>query len=139
VKSCFHGVPKKFCDEIIGRCAECKVAKPVVGSPHVTPIESKAPHERIVVDLKDFSAYLPKEGAPGYDPEQKRYLMVIVDHYSGFVVTYALSRKTADAVWAKMLKFLKSVGIPEIIHSDNGGEFVLCVLSLESISCPFSV
>ena len=100
-------------------CTSCSLAKPISGSEHVHPIVSKAFGERIVIDLKDFHAYV--EGHDG----AKRYLMVIIDHFSSWVEVYFLEDKTAATVWSKMEHYLSTRGVPTIIHSDNGGEFEL--------------
>jgi hypothetical protein len=101
----------------------------VRGSEHVHPIVSRAFGERIVIDLKDFHAYVNgQQGA-------KRYLMVIIDHFSSWVEVCFLKDKTAAAVWSKMFKYLSRSGVPTIIHSDNGGEFELCVLDSCSFFC----
>lgn len=84
------------------------------------PIVSNAFGERVVIDLKDFNSYI--EGAP-YG--SYRYLMCIVDHYSGWVVAYGLRDKTAESVMKKMEKYFCLHGVPKIVHSDNGGVFRL--------------
>jgi transposase InsO family protein len=91
------------------------MSKPVSGSPHVTPIESNAVHERVLIDLKDFSHF----------GSEMRYLMVVIDHYSGFVVTFCLPNKKASTIYEKFEQFMYIFGVPEIVHTDNGGEFAM--------------
>ena len=115
----FHGITKAESDAAVSTCTDCAQAKPVRGGEHVHPIVSKSYGERVVIDLKDFHAYVT-----GQD-DAMRYLMVLIDHYSSWVVVYFLKDKTAETIWSKVLDYMGREGTPQIFHTDNGGEFQL--------------
>src|SRR5690606_35923277 len=53
-----------------------------------------------------------------------RYILVIVDYYTKYVILHALRSKTAQAVEAALrVKLALRFGIPTVIVSDGGGEF----------------
>lgn len=54
-----------------------------------------------------------------------RFICHVVDHFSQFHFVYPLKTKTGEET-AKMLKekVLCYVGLPSILHTDNGSEFV---------------
>ncbi len=97
-------------------CPYCVATKATPVGDNVTPIESNETLERVVVDLADFGAYV--------SPGEPRYLMSIVDHFSSYVRLYALFTKRKAEVWRAFLDFMCKEGVPAIVHSDNGGEFV---------------
>lgn len=111
----------------VSQCTDCRQSKAVTGSEHVHPIVSTAFGERVVVDLKDFGCYVRNGG----DDRAYRYLMVLIDHYSSWVQVYFLRDKESTTVWSKILDYMKQ-GVPEIIATDNGGEFQLCASSCVS-------
>jgi len=115
----FHGITKLECDKVVAACTDCRQSKAVAGGDHVHPIVSKAFGERVVIDLKDFHAYVQGQ------PAAYRYLMVLIDHYSSWVEVFFLYDKSSETVWAKVRKYMMRFGTPAIFHCDNGGEFVL--------------
>jgi hypothetical protein len=77
------------------------------------------------IDLKEFEFY--EEENDGF-----KYMLTIVDHFSGFPWAYPLRSKTAEEVSLHLLNLFFLVGPPRILHSDNGGEFVNKILDLIS-------
>jgi transposase InsO family protein len=54
-----------------------------------------------------------------------RYALTIIDHHSGWAEVYPLPDKTNQSVWdAFSNRFLPTHGVPEIIITDNGKEFI---------------
>ena len=46
-----------------------------------------------------------------------------MDHFSKYAKTYIIDNKDTDTIINKLKKFIKEIGKPELIHTDNGGEF----------------
>ena len=54
-----------------------------------------------------------------------KYAMTVIDHHSGWAEVYPLTDKTNLSVWdAVSNRFLPTHGVPEIIITDNGKEFI---------------
>lgn len=69
------------------------------------------------IDLKEFEFY--EEENDGF-----RYMLTVVDHFSGFPWAFPLRSKTAEEVAYHLVQLFLVIGPPRILHSDNGGEFV---------------
>ncbi len=69
------------------------------------------------IDLKEFEFY--EEENDGF-----RYMLTVVDHFSGFPWAFPLRSKTAEEVAYHLVQLFLMIGPPRILHSDNGGEFV---------------
>ena len=54
----------------------------------------------------------------------------IKDHFSKFSWAYPLCSKEAQAVAEKLLQQFYSFGVPKILQSDNGKEFVAKVIKV---------
>ena len=66
----------------------------------------------------DTSVHLP-ESADGF-----KSLLVIIDVFTGFIVLRPLRQHTAEEVAKVLLELFMLFGLPKIIQSDNGPEFV---------------
>ena len=80
-------------------------------------IISNKPLERIQLDLTYFSNKIELHEL------KDKYLLNITDHFSKYSKAYLLENKTSKLVLTKLKDFIDNLGIPEIIHTDNGGEF----------------
>jgi hypothetical protein len=78
--------------------------------------------ERLQIDLKEYTLY--KE-----ENDDFQYQLTIVDHFSGFPWAIPLYTKTSEEVSYHLMKLFMEYGPPKILHSDNGGEFVNCIIS----------
>jgi hypothetical protein len=85
--------------------------------PRLKPILSCGVMDRMQIDLKEFEFY--EEENDGF-----RYMLTVVDHFSGFPWAFPLRSKTAEEVAYHLVQLFLVVGPPWILHSDNGGEFV---------------
>ncbi len=57
-------------------------------------------------------------------PQGNRYALTIIDHCSGWVEAFPLPNKTNQTVWRTFSnEFISRHGIPEVLVTDNGGEF----------------
>ena len=103
--------------EMISRCEICgtRGSKPRknIATKH---IESHRAKERYQADIVFLSDYLVGN-------EGQRYLLTIVDHFSKFGYATLMHTKTGIEVLASFKEFLKLIGKPDILQTDNGGEF----------------
>ena len=59
-----------------------------------------------------------------------QWILHIKDHFSKFSSAYPLCSKEAQAVADKLLQQFYSFGVPKILQSDNGKEFVAKVIKV---------
>lgn len=71
------------------------------------------PGQRMAVDLIDLHS-----SSQGY-----RYCLTVIDHYSRFLKIYPLRHKNTSTVATKFMEHLNTFGIPQVLITDNGGEF----------------
>jgi hypothetical protein len=67
--------------------------------------EAKKPWERMHIDFMEFKGHK---------------ILVLVDSYSKWIETWAMSRSDAAAVIDRLDNFIETFGAPNIILSDNG-------------------
>lgn len=107
---------KKACTEIVEVCLPClrwNVAKS--GFHPMKGITSKTPFRHIAIDLADFTHVSNDDGY--------KYVLIIVDIFSKFVVLRPLREKTAYAIARQLFDVGNLVGHFKILQSDNGTEF----------------
>ena len=78
----------------------------------VTEVTSR-PFHRIAVDITEMPV-----SARG-----NRYAVVIMDYFSKFVRVYPVKRQDAETVTTVLLDWVYDMGVPDKIHSDQGGQF----------------
>lgn len=71
------------------------------------------PLRRIAVDITEMPV-----SACG-----NRYAVVIMDYFSKFVRVYPVKRQDAETVTTVLLDWVYDLGVPDRIHSDQGGQF----------------
>jgi hypothetical protein len=55
---------------------------------------------------------------------ESKYLMVCIDHYSGWVEAYPLKNKSNESVWERLANdYLPRHGAPRVLITDRGSEF----------------
>ena len=99
-------------------CIECQKSKPNTHpvAQLLKTVPSRGLRYLISVDLVGPLT-------PG--PKQERYLLVVSDVYSRYVVAYCLRTATAITVTRCLIdQYFKHLGIPINIICDNGGQFV---------------
>ena len=58
-------------------------------------------------------------------PTGNRYALTIIDHCSGWAEAFPLHDKTNKSVWDAFSNgFIARHGVPEVLITDNGGEFM---------------
>lgn len=120
----YFGVLRDFVEAVVARCPSCAKTdqRKITGSDRLQPIKSEEFLERVQIDLKDFDGYRSEMGY--------RYCMSIIDHYTSFVQVYPLRTKEMSGTWNHFRSFCLTFGCPQIVHTDNGTEFALCVSNM---------
>ena len=99
-------------------CSSCELCQrrhrpaPKRRAPLVTEVTSK-PFRRIAIDITEMPV-----SARG-----NRYAIVIMDYFSKFVRVYPVQRQDAETVTTVLLDWVYDMGVPDKIHSDQGGQF----------------
>jgi hypothetical protein len=81
------------------------------------PLMTSRPMEHLQMDLVDFHQYKGQNN-------QYTFLLVVVDCFSKFLWAFPLKKKEAPEVLSKLRALFMTEGIPTILQSDNGTEFV---------------
>lgn len=97
-------------------CKETKSANQIMRPPIGKEVVTERPFQKIYIDFL------------GKYPRSKKgnsYIFIVVDHFTKFTFLHAIKEATSQNV----IKFLENqvfqiFGTPEIIHSDNGKQFV---------------
>ena len=103
---------------IINKCEICAMHK--LNSfikPYKEQIISKKPLERIQCDITYFNKKIE------FTELKNKYLLNIKDHFSKYCQSYIIQDKTTETCLSKLKDFIKRNGKPQIIQTDNGGEF----------------
>ena len=104
--------------DIVENCKICQIHKlNKFIKPGTKQILSYKPLERVQADITYFSNKLD------LNELQNKYLLNFTDHFSKFAKSYLINDKKSETIIDKFNDYLKKVGKPEIIHTDNGGEF----------------
>ena len=102
----------------IENCKICQIHKlNKFIKPGAIQILSYKPLERVQADITYFSTKID------LCEIQNKYLLNFTDHFSKFAKAYLIDNKKTETVIDKFNDYIKSIGRPEIIHTDNGGEF----------------
>lgn len=105
---------------ILGRCLPC-LRHTVIRSGYapLQSVEATFPWDHLAIDLIT-ALQVSKEG--------HTHILVILDISTRFVLLYALKDKTAATITRHLWHAFCSFGLPKILQSDNGKEFVNKVL-----------
>jgi transposase InsO family protein len=108
---------KLFCS----LCPNCILQSPRIKKLRgaAKPIRSSKFRDRFQVDLVDMSANRRKN----IYGIVMRYILVIKDHFSGFMIADCIPRKRAQYVAHILNQYFSVIGFPLIFHTDNGKEF----------------
>ena len=104
---------RSFC----GACVQCARATPYTSERlgHLKPIQARGPWSTVAMDLA---------GPYPEGDNEERYVLVIMDHFTKYVILISLRSKHASLVSRKVYKHLIcNFGCPGIIITDNGTEF----------------
>jgi len=96
-------------ESLISSCLVCKAVQP---EPPKAPLHpwsyATRPWERIHID------YAEKKG---------RYYLIVVDSYSKWLEVFSMNSMTAGKTIERLRSLFARYGLPEILVSDNGGQF----------------
>ncbi len=118
------------CKEYIKNCHICAQSKNSnFKIPKITSLKANYPNEIIHMDLTD----IPKEytnNCKDLEKENSNFkLAVIVDNLSKYAFIEIISNKAAINVLPVLMKYINTIGIPKILLTDNGTEFVNNIFS----------
>lgn len=117
ISDLYVGITLEDVKTVLNSCEGCLREAPPVVLPTITPIMSTRPHERIVVDTIDLRRY-------SRDNRGYKYIFTFIDSFSKFGWSYPSKRKDAICFSSCFEKHIFTEGVWEILHTDNGGEFV---------------
>ena len=119
VSSQYLNVPKKLTDDFLRQQGDYTVAKVPQKQTTNAPIVTSVPNERWGIDLIDMSQYV---SVPNL---QKRYIMTVVDYFSGKCWARALANRNNNAAQPTLANAINDIcvneahTIPHIIQVDN--------------------
>ncbi|KAL5471109.1 hypothetical protein EMCRGX_G029188 [Ephydatia muelleri] len=116
VQSLYSYIPRVVVEKYVSLCSTCSLRKPQHTKAPLRPIIADGLFSRIQIDLIDMR-HMPHNGC--------NWILHIVDHWSKFNFAFPLVKKKANHVVKVLHNYVFPVfGLPAIIHSDNGKEFV---------------
>ena len=122
VKKSYAGIRFPLIGLYIEACTTCftrkPLKKPIAGKPIISL--GFLTRLRVQVDLIDMTS------RPDND---FHYIMHARDHFSKFSWAYPLVNKTAAGVVERLMTIFTQFGLPKILQSDNGHEFVATVIT----------
>jgi hypothetical protein len=124
LNSQYSWVPR-FCIEIfLKQCIPCQTRKPIKQHVVSKPIISLGVMTRLQIDLIDMRTRPDKLSADVI----YHWILNCIDHFSKFSWAFPLKNKSANEVALKLRELFFVFGSPQILHSDNGREFVSSVI-----------
>ena len=127
LKGVWWNISEEQCKEFTKLCPFCQLCQPTI-KPHkgsVKPIRTYSYRDRFQVDLIDFSQQACYDLPNDFDlRKQYKYIMVVRDHFTRFIILRPLQGKFARLVAMELAHVFSIIGFPLIIQTDNGGEFV---------------
>lgn len=111
---------RQDCLDVVSQCPSCirhNVGRK--GFHPLRPIVAKFPFDHIAMDL--FSLHKTS-------PRGNNYVLVVVDVCTRFCVLRALPDKSALTVAKELWQLVADFGVPKVVQSDNGSEFVNAVV-----------
>jgi len=97
-------------------CKETKASNRTLRPPMSAPVISERPWQKIYVDLL---------GPYPRSVNRKTMILIVIDQLTKFVVLKTLTKGTASKIVELLRDEIFHVyGIPEVVHSDNGGQFI---------------
>lgn len=112
-------IPRPAIEIFLTVCQTCSCKKSMNRKLVIKPITSNDFNERGQVDLIDFQSV----------PDGKyKWILNYQDHNTKFISLRPLESKRAVEVGTQLLGIFLTFGAPSILQSDNGREFVNCVV-----------
>ncbi|CAF1467466.1 unnamed protein product [Didymodactylos carnosus] len=125
LNSHYSWIPR-FCVEIfLKHCIPCQTRKPIKQHIVSKPIISLGVMTRPQIDLIDMRTR-PDTMVPDI---VYNWILNCIDHFSKFSLAFPLKNKSADEVAMKLRELFFVFGPPRLLHSDNGREFIVNVIT----------
>lgn len=103
--------------DVVASCNVCQATKyytrPAVGDQYY-----ELPNGPMQLLSMDLFGPLPKSN------QGSKYILVIMDVFSKFIKLYPMPDQKLESITRKLEEFLEIMGTPEVILTDNGGQFI---------------
>lgn len=117
IKHRFRNITEEDVQMYIRDCVVClRTGNARSNMRDITPVLAEHPHQHWQIDLIDMKRY--DAFNDGFS-----WILCVIDVFSKFLWTIPLFGKDADEVEIALWHLFQYVGAPEVLHSDNGGEF----------------
>ena len=118
LSAAFYNITRAEVEMLIRETEVYQVSSKTKNPEKVTnPLVTSRPMEHLQMDLVDFHQYAREN-------YNYTFLLVVVDCFSKFLWAFPLKHKEAPEVLSKLRGLFMTEGIPTILQSDNGKEFV---------------
>ena len=118
INKVWYGVTEKIIKVYRDLCPTClKDSKPPKS-------ESFGPLQMMISDTIGSRAQMDLIDMRRKVVNNYKWILCYVDHHSGFAHIACLKNKKAETVGKEMVRILSTAVIPEVLQSDNGGEFL---------------
>jgi transposase InsO family protein len=117
---------RKDAQELVSQCTECQrwnIGKH--GFHPINPIHALIPWDHVALDLKE----MPRSTSGNI------YYLLIVDIATRFIFLRPLSSKSAHSIAKELFSVFCIMGLPKIMQSDNGTEFVNKIIMAMTSTC----
>jgi len=118
VRDEYIGITRDLCEAYIKRCQPCAAARPESKvQTKVIPIRCERFLQRVQMDCMSFADQR-------FTPPKVRIILHLQDHFTKWSWVYEIPNKLAKTIVDKFQEFCLQWGVPEILQTDNGREFV---------------
>ena len=100
-------------------CLECQISK--------LPLPSKVPMHNVPVGQPWQMIAVDVHKVPP-STRNNRYLLVIQDYFTKWATTILMADQTATCMKTELTKLFSVMGLPQVVHSDQGGNFESTIL-----------
>ncbi|XP_057295049.1 KRAB-A domain-containing protein 2-like isoform X1 [Hydractinia symbiolongicarpus] len=127
----YDNVTRDAVGAYIKLCTTCCLKSSQIKKAPLKPIITTGFLQRVQIDL---IAMLSKPDA------DYNYIGHVVDHFSKFRILFPMKGKSANEFASNFFRsFLATFGLPKILHSDNGAEFINHVMDAVAVIWPGEV
>ncbi|CAF1429135.1 unnamed protein product [Rotaria sordida] len=124
LNSQYSWIPRFCIDIFLKQCIACQTRKPIKQHIPSKPIISLGVMTRLQIDLIDMRTR-PDKISPDVIYS---WILNCIDHFSKFSWAFPLKNKSTTEVGMKLRELFFVFGLPRLLHSDNGREFVSNVI-----------
>ena len=111
-----HGLSVSEVRDFISECPICQKDRHLQRASIPSLVKTlHADHARQVVAVDTLTITPDQQG--------NKYLLVIINLFTKYVVLYAVADKTAETTATKLFSYLCTYGLCEMVHSDPGSDF----------------